>query len=106
MWAYLTFIGYIKTKEQTELTGVEQYIFDMIKHDNLNWFPVKRFLLLSFTLIYSQKRTLNFIEEDDDDTEEDKENKLKAANLIEITNEVIIIFFKKYLLLKMKNIET
>ena len=29
-------------------------------------------------------RTLNFAEEDEDETGEDKENKIKAANLIEV----------------------
>lgn len=42
MWAYLNFIGYINIKQENELTGVEQYILDMIKQENINWYPIKR----------------------------------------------------------------
>ena len=33
-------MSYILDKDPTEYTGVESYISDQIKQDNLNWFPI------------------------------------------------------------------
>lgn len=47
MWHYLYFIVLIKVKDPTEFTGPESYVYDMVKHSNLEWFPRLRALSLT-----------------------------------------------------------
>ena len=62
----------------------------MIKHDNLNWFPVKRLNNKLFSKLFKIKcfRTLTFLEEDEENADESKENMIKSGNLEEIKTQV------------------
>lgn len=42
MWAYVFFLAYLKEKDETEYTGIESYISDKVKNQELNWFPFSR----------------------------------------------------------------
>ena len=44
MWNYIFYTVYLDFKPVNDLTGNEQYIKEMIKSDNLNWLPIKRFI--------------------------------------------------------------
>lgn len=47
MWHYLYFIVLIRVKDPTEFTGPESYVYDMVKHGNLEWFPRLRAISLA-----------------------------------------------------------
>ena len=40
MWNYLYYIGYLKDKKETELTGFESYVKDKIDNNDISWFPI------------------------------------------------------------------
>ena len=42
MWNYLFFIAYLKEKDPTELTGIEQFIIDKVEKQDLSWFPFNK----------------------------------------------------------------
>lgn len=42
MWNYLFFIAYLKEKDPTELTGIEQFILDKVNKQDLNWYPFNK----------------------------------------------------------------
>ena len=44
MWNYIFYKAYLQFKPKTELTGIEQDIYDMIQRDSLNWFPIRRYI--------------------------------------------------------------
>ncbi|XP_038666908.1 inositol 1,4,5-trisphosphate receptor type 2-like isoform X1 [Scyliorhinus canicula] len=46
MWYYLYFIVLIKVKNPTEYTGPESYVAQMIRENNLDWFPRMRAISL------------------------------------------------------------
>ena len=46
LWHYLYFIVLIKVKNRTEFTGPESYVWEMIEHRNLDWFPRMRAMSL------------------------------------------------------------
>ncbi|XP_032895218.1 inositol 1,4,5-trisphosphate receptor type 2 [Amblyraja radiata] len=46
MWHYLYFIVLIKVKDPTEYTGPESYVAQMIRENNLDWFPRMRAISL------------------------------------------------------------
>uniref|UniRef100_A0A4W3JR24 Inositol 1,4,5-trisphosphate receptor n=1 Tax=Callorhinchus milii TaxID=7868 RepID=A0A4W3JR24_CALMI len=46
MWHYLYFIVLVKVKDATEYTGPESYVAQMIKENNLDWFPRMRAISL------------------------------------------------------------
>lgn len=41
MWNYVFFRYYLESRPQKDLTGVENYIFDLIKRENVDWIPIK-----------------------------------------------------------------
>jgi len=45
-WFYLYFIVYIKTKQQSEFSGIEQYIYEKIIANDINWFPMSKSICL------------------------------------------------------------
>ena len=38
-WNYLYFIVHLKKKNNSDFTGIEQYVYDKISKDDLSWFP-------------------------------------------------------------------
>ena len=38
-WKYIFYISYIKDKFETEYTGVESYVAQKLKRDDISWFP-------------------------------------------------------------------
>lgn len=42
MWHYISYKAYLLDKEETEYNGNETYIMDLIKKQDLGWFPQKR----------------------------------------------------------------
>nr|XP_032819189.1 LOW QUALITY PROTEIN: inositol 1,4,5-trisphosphate receptor type 1-like [Petromyzon marinus] len=46
MWNYLYFIVLIKVKDPTEYTGPESYVAQMIREENVDWFPRMRAMSL------------------------------------------------------------
>jgi hypothetical protein len=42
MWNYLFYIAYLKDKDSTEYTGIESYVADKLKKEEINWFPLLR----------------------------------------------------------------
>uniref|UniRef100_H3C9P0 Inositol 1,4,5-trisphosphate receptor n=1 Tax=Tetraodon nigroviridis TaxID=99883 RepID=H3C9P0_TETNG len=46
MWHYLFFIVLVKVKDSTEYTGPESYVAEMIREQNLDWFPRMRAMSL------------------------------------------------------------
>lgn len=45
MWNYIFYINYLKRKPKTEYTGTESYIESKISGLDLDWFPIKRYLI-------------------------------------------------------------
>lgn len=48
-WNYLYFLYGLRKKDSTEYTGVETYVSDMQRDNNINWVPVMRALSLKDT---------------------------------------------------------
>lgn len=48
LWHYLFFVAYVRDKEETELTGMESYVADQIEKEEVDWFPIERFVFCSF----------------------------------------------------------
>jgi len=46
MWNYLYYIVYIKTKHESEHTGIEKYISEKIKDGDIGWFPIGKSMSL------------------------------------------------------------
>jgi hypothetical protein len=46
MWTYIYFLAYLKSKPSTELTGVEQYVYERVHERDISWFPIERSLML------------------------------------------------------------
>jgi len=46
VWNYLYYIVYIKTKEESEYTGIEKYVFNKIQEDDIGWFPMSKAMSL------------------------------------------------------------
>eukprot|EP00759_Apiculatamorpha_spiralis_P036004 PhF_6_TR36372/c0_g2_i1/m.53437 len=46
MWWYIYFIHYLQKKEISEFTGQESFVYDMIKGNDLSFFPLSRALCL------------------------------------------------------------
>jgi inositol 1,4,5-triphosphate receptor type 1/inositol 1,4,5-triphosphate receptor type 3 len=60
MWNYLFFIAYLNEKDETELTGNEQYIIDKLEKQDLNWFP------------FNKARELDGLGEDEEEEEKNR----------------------------------
>ena len=42
MWNYVFFIAFLMDKDPTEYTGIEQFIYEKIQNEDLNWFPFNK----------------------------------------------------------------
>lgn len=42
MWNYVFFMAYLKYKDPTDYTGIEQYVFHKMQKKDLTWFPFNR----------------------------------------------------------------
>jgi hypothetical protein len=51
MWNYVAFQDHLNRTQQSEYNGNELYIYQMIKNDDIGWFPINRFLYIKFFLI-------------------------------------------------------
>lgn len=40
MWHYLFYIAYIHDKPETELTGIESYVYNCHEKLDIHWFPL------------------------------------------------------------------
>ena len=43
-WSYLLFLGYLRTKDATEYTGVESYVWKQYEKKDIQWFPMRQAL--------------------------------------------------------------
>lgn len=43
-WSYLLFLGYLRTKDATEYTGVESFVWEQYQKKDIQWFPVRQAL--------------------------------------------------------------
>lgn len=57
-WNYLFFIAYLKTKEKTEFSGLESYVFQKIENDDVSWFPCGRSLALEMESRHHKDETI------------------------------------------------
>ena len=39
LWYYVFYIVHLVSKDPTEMTGIESYVFDMYNKGDLNWIP-------------------------------------------------------------------
>jgi len=39
LWNYILFIGYLKRKPKKELNGIESWVYDLFKRENIGWLP-------------------------------------------------------------------
>ena len=44
VWNYLFYIYYLKKKDDTEFNGIESFVADRLKNEDIGWFPIKRSL--------------------------------------------------------------
>jgi hypothetical protein len=42
LWNYLFYIGYLKSKDRTEYSGIESYVMEKIEASDVTWFPSHR----------------------------------------------------------------
>jgi len=40
MWNYLFFIVYLQDKDPVEYTGIESYVSEKLKNNDIYWFPI------------------------------------------------------------------
>lgn len=77
MWNYVFFKHYLVSRPKNDLTGVENYIFDLIKTESVDWIPIKTFLLfwqlIKFVLIIFR----NILTNDEENDEDQKKNILE-----------------------------
>lgn len=59
MWNYLFYIGYVKDKSETELTGVESYVKSKIDSEDISWFPCDRSLSFESRSLDTNNRMTN-----------------------------------------------
>lgn len=45
-WNYLFYIGYLQDKKDTEYTGLESHIADLIDQEDIGWFPAHRAMMI------------------------------------------------------------
>ena len=49
MWNYIYYIGYLKEKEKSDLTGIESQVLQCLESKNLQrikWFPMGRAIMI------------------------------------------------------------
>lgn len=46
MWNYVYFKAYLHNKPKTEFSGNETYIKRLLKDNEIDWFPVKKYIFL------------------------------------------------------------
>ena len=42
MWNYVFFMAYLKYKDPTDYTGIEQFVWEKIQRKDLTWFPFNK----------------------------------------------------------------
>jgi len=63
LWNYLYFVIHLRTKDETEFTGPESFIFQMIQEKNLEWFPRLRTASVNPETEESEKEELKLLRE-------------------------------------------
>ena len=48
MWNYVFYKNYLNFKNETELSGQEQYIIELINEGNTSWIPINKLFCLFF----------------------------------------------------------
>ena len=43
MWNYLFYIAYLRSKDETEYTGIESYVAGVIDKEENTWFPTGKY---------------------------------------------------------------
>jgi len=46
MWKYLNYLVYLKTKDETEYTGLESYVANMIEEEDMGFYPANKAMCL------------------------------------------------------------
>ena len=62
-WHYLAFLIHLRTKKQTDFTGPESYVADMLDKQDLSFFPILRTSSIVYEDQISNEALLNRIEE-------------------------------------------
>lgn len=47
IWNYLFYIYYLKKENPIEFSGIHSYVFNMLKKDDIFWFPIGKSLALN-----------------------------------------------------------
>ena len=47
IWNYLFYIYYIKKENPTEFTGVDSYVYEMLRKEDIFWFPIGKSLAIN-----------------------------------------------------------
>lgn len=50
MWNYLFYIAYLNDKETTEFTGIESYVAEKIKKEEISWFPTYKYYFITLII--------------------------------------------------------
>lgn len=45
-WNYLFYIGYLRDKPDTEFTGLESYVYEMIQNNDISWMPCHQAIVI------------------------------------------------------------
>jgi len=46
MWNYVYYLAYLKSKDNTDYTGIESYISEKVEAGEVSWFPLGKALVL------------------------------------------------------------
>ena len=63
VWHYLSFLIHLRTKRQTEFTGPESYVAEMLEAQDLSFFPILRTSTIIYEDQISNEALLNRVDE-------------------------------------------
>ncbi|EAR98945.2 MIR domain protein (macronuclear) [Tetrahymena thermophila SB210] len=74
MWNYVNFIAYLRTKDPTDLSGIESYVMSKLEMNDVTWFPINK------------ARELSYNNEDDEEQEQDLIRNMNNSLLSSVEN--------------------
>jgi len=80
LWHYLYYMVFIKTKDVSEFTGIEQYVYNMIQDKDIAWFPMSKSMSLD---------TTSAADSDDDVSSQTKAINKKLDDLFNVAKDII-----------------
>eukprot|EP00941_MAST-03F_sp_MAST-3F-sp1_P002830 g2830.t1 len=81
MWNYMKYIIHIRQKDKCEYNGVEQYVYDCLEANKIDWFPVNRSMSLDTDAEESEfKGKVDKIQKSFDEVEKELKN-IRSQNI-------------------------